>query len=414
MNEVRNVIVGFEMGEQSSQICYYDRNENQPVSLNMAGQSNATFPTYLSKKPSSEEYHYGVEAEYFAMHENEVLIDNLYEICLLKSSVAVDNQEMAPALLLKHFLGGVLSMLGIADMTKNIKAVMITVPKINKALVENVKAAAALLGFASNQMFLQDYNESFYYHTMSQKPEFSSRKVALFSVSKELLSFKELNVDRQTKPAMVTVKRGDQRNISPNPEARDEEFYDFANQAFGEAAYSSVFIIGTGFDKSWAIRSIPLLCRHQRPVFYGNNLYCKGACYAAKDKVEDKALKGYLFAGPDLVKINIGMDMMISGISSYSPLIEAGVNWYEAVAECEILLDAVDELVFTATRMEKGEKIRCVMALPNLPKRPPKATRLAIKMAFESARQCNIIVEDLGLGELYPSSGLTWHETMMC
>lgn len=27
MNEVRNIIVGFEMGEKTSQICYFDRTE---------------------------------------------------------------------------------------------------------------------------------------------------------------------------------------------------------------------------------------------------------------------------------------------------------------------------------------------------------------------------------------------------
>lgn len=413
MNEVRNIIVGIEMGKQISQICYYDRRENQPVSLNLTGQSGGTFPTYLSKKVGADEYHFGVEAEYFGLHKNEILID-LYEVCHSRDDVAIDEALVSPAVLLNQFIAGALKMLGVGDLKKSIRVVMITVPRISKALVENVREASKLLGFNSDQLLLQDYNESFYYHTMCQKIELSSRKVALFAIEKDTASFGELNIKRETKPALVTVKRGEWTNLNEDVARRDEEFYDFAKKCFGEEVYSSVFIIGNGFDKSWATKSIPLLCRNQRPVFYGNNLYCKGACYAAKDKIEDKALKEYLFVGPDLVKVNIGMDMMKSGISTYYPLIEAGVNWYEAYSEVEVLLDDVNEVVFTIQRMERGEKSRCVMELSNLPKRPPKATRLGIKMEFEAATRCNITVMDLGLGELYPASGLTWQEMMMC
>ena len=414
MNEVRNIIVGLEMGEKTSQICYYDRNEKEPVSLNLTGQSSAIFPTMLSKKVGEDRYHFGIEAEYFGVHKNEILIDNLYDICRHQANVAIDNEEIAPAFLLKRFLGGALKILGVADTNRNIKAVMITVPKISKALVDNVKQAGELLGFDKRQLFLQDYNESFYYHTMYQKPEFRTRKVALFTVESEMATFSELDINQKTKPALAAVKKGGQVRLSNDADERDEAFYELAKKSFGEDAYSSVFIIGSGFDKSWAVRSIPLLCRHQRPVFYGNNLYAKGACYAALDKVEEKALKEYLFAGPDLVKMNIGINLVMSGIQAYYSLIEAGVNWYEASAECEVLLDDVDELVFTTKRMDRSEKNRCVMSLPNLPKRPPKATRIKIKVAFESANRLNIEAQDLGLGEFYPASGLSWQETMMC
>ena len=53
------------------------------------------------------------------------------------------------------------------------------------------------------------------------------------------------------------------------------------------------------------------------------------------------------------------------------------------------------------------------MPLPGLPERPPKATRLKIRMEFESAGSCSIRVEDLGLGELFPASGMVWNETLI-
>ena len=128
--------------------------------------------------------------------------------------------------------------------------------------------------------------------------------------------------------------------------------------------------------------------------------------------MEERNLKGYLYWGNDLVRTNVGMELLISGSPAYYPLITAGVNWYEAMGECEILLDDTRELVFVVSDMEGKRKDRYSMALPGLPRRPAKATRLHIRLEFESDKKCRIHVKDLGFGELYPSSGLTWEETI--
>lgn len=414
MNEVRNIIVGFEFGEKTSQISYYDRGEGEPVSLSItAGQSHYAFPTILSKKPGEDEYHFGPEAEYFATHKNEILIDDLYQSCLLEKGIAVDDEEITPAYLLKIFISKVLKLLGVADPIKSISAIMLTTPRLTKGLVENIRKAYELLGFDRSRCFLQDYQESFYYHSMCQKPELRSRNTALFVFAEDTVSFQELVINRQTKPVMVSVQKGQRVSLGTQPEEKDQQFYGLIRQSFGSDIYSSVYLFGDGFDRKWAVKSIPLLCRNQRHVFYGNNLYCKGACYAAREKVEERSLKGFLYAGDDLVKTNIGMEMMVSGVPAYYPLIEAGVNWYEAVNGCEILLQDTKQLKFVLTSIESGTKNICLMDLPGLPDRPDKATRLRLQLEYESARCCRITVTELGLGELYPGSGQVWKETIM-
>ena len=52
------------------------------------------------------------------------------------------------------------------------------------------------------------------------------------------------------------------------------------------------------------------------------------------------------------------------------------------------------------------------MKLPGLPDRPRKATRLQLHLEYESPKQCTIRVTDLGLGELFPASGLEWNEVV--
>jgi len=76
MNEVRNILVGFDFGEKVSQLCYYDRREGEPVSLPVkVGTGQYTFPNVLSKKPGEEEWHFGLEVEYFVEQQDEIPVE---------------------------------------------------------------------------------------------------------------------------------------------------------------------------------------------------------------------------------------------------------------------------------------------------------------------------------------------------
>lgn len=83
--------------------------------------------------------------------------------------------------------------------------------------------------------------------------------------------------------------------------------------------------------------------------------------------MEERRLKGYLFLGNDLVRYNIGMEMTINGSPAYYALIAAGVNWYEAEKECELILDGTEELEFIVSSMESGKRNRYTMKLDGCP-----------------------------------------------
>ena len=175
-----------------------------------------------------------------------------------------------------------------------------------------------------------------------------------------------------------------------------------------EANY--IQIDGSGFDQEWAQKSVKLLCYQKRKVFYGNNLFARGACAAGAERFITHKLKDYRYLGNSLVMTDVGMDMRVMGAQASYPLIEAGRNWYECSAECELILDGTEELVFNATAMGETEKRRIGMRLPGLPKRPNKTTRLHVKLQYISQKECEITVTDLGFGEMFPSSGKVWTE----
>src|SRR5574344_1387302 len=116
MNEVRNIIVGFDFGEKVSQLCYYDRREGEPVSLAMKVRTGQyTFPNCLSKKTGEEEWHFGLEVEYFVNQQDEIYLDHLFELCSSRKTIAIDGLEREMGELLGIFIGSALRILGVPD-----------------------------------------------------------------------------------------------------------------------------------------------------------------------------------------------------------------------------------------------------------------------------------------------------------
>lgn len=113
---------------------------------------------------------------------------------------------------------------------------------------------------------------------------------------------------------------------------------------------------------------------------------------------------------PALVLKDIGMEMRVMGAPAYYPLIEAGKNWYECKAGCELILDDTKELTFIVGTFGEKQKKKVVMGLPGLPERPNKTTRLSLSLAYVSQKQCRVTVKDLGFGDMFPSSGKVWDE----
>lgn len=411
MNETRNIMVGLEIGKSQSQICYYDRREKEPISISVkAGSNQYLFPTLLSKKTGEEVWHYGIEAEYFARQEGETAFSGLLGLFQSEEPVLVEGIERKPAELLELYLKGCISLLGTAEPARQIKAVMITVPRLNGAMVRNFYQAGKRLGFSRKQLFLQDYDESFYYYVMHHRRDNWNRKIGWFLFEGNQVSFARLVMDNQRRPVTAYIEHGITAELSVDPAERDEDFYRLISRSCGTDHYSSIYMVGDGYDQEWAVRSTPFLCKKQRHVFYGNNLYVKGACYGAMEKCEEGSLKGYLYLSPSLVRSNVSMEMSVGGSMKTFPFVEAGKNWYEIHTEAELILDEREDLEFIVTPMEGGGRTRCSMKLPGLPKRPNKTTRLRVCVSYESEELCVITAEDLGFGEMFPSEGNVWTE----
>ena len=356
MNEIRDLIIGIDFGKDYSQICYYDRKGEEPCSVSMkVGAQEFEAPTCICRRGEHKEYTIGLEAVYFAREKGGQMVDDLYGICKKEDNVQILGEQVEPWELLQVFLEGMLKFLGVADLVKNTKCLVITSPEIEDPQVKNMEKACQAIGFSKDQYMLIDHGESFYYYSLTQKRETWNRSIGWYSFHQDEVKFQQLTMDSSTRPVLVRLEEP-KKTVLPSltapeeegekaVEARDEAFRDFIKETLGTGLFSSIQITGYGFSPDWAKMSIGSLCMQRRKVYYGNNLFAKGACAAGKERLEDKILKGYRYMSPALVLKDVGMEMRVMGAPAYYPLIEAGKNWYECKAGCELILDDITELI---------------------------------------------------------------------
>ena len=407
-------IIGFDINEYEAQLCRYDEEAKEPVSVMVkAGGSRAAFPVRLAYLASDDKWKYGIEADFFIRHKNAVPVNHFFRKCLAGEEFRTERKVFSAGEILAEFIVLALTSVGISDPAAEVSAMYITVPRITRELAHTVEKAFGLIGFTAKQAFLQDHSESFFCHTYYQDPDVYRRGTALYYFPDEhKVEFQTITADNSTRPAVVSRKENISKDLSEEEELKDEAFSAFVDETLENRDYSGIFLVGSGFSRSWAKNSLVRLCKGRRKVFYGNNLFAKGACYAAMEKCMGRQLKDYLFLSSDLVTENLGMDMLIDGEAGYKPLITAGIHWYEAEKEIEFLLNDEKELILRSSSMRGGARKKIRMTLPGLPERPPKTTKIRLSVRYEDAGKCVIRAEDLGFGDFYPATHLVWTETL--
>ena len=86
-------------------------------------------------------------------------------------------------------------------------------------------------------------------------------------------------------------------------------------------------------------------------------------------------------------------------------LANAGISWYEAEVEVELILDQQDYLEFMITPSDQKKKRVLRMILEGFPKRDDKTLRVLLKIGFLNEHTMTVTVTDQGFGEFFPSTG---------
>lgn len=293
-------------------------------------------------------------------------------------------------------------------------AVVFSVEEVEEEQNREIRRMAMqLLGLPESRIFIQSRQESFCAYVVNQPREIWRHQAVLFSCEHELLKTAVLTVNSRTIPAVARVEQEESWCVPVSglqKEEKDELLQRLARNIFSDRPVSSVYLVGEGFEENWYEESLKMLCGAGRRVFAGNNLFAKGACYSAMQETKPVEERSCVFLGKDKISYNVALVTPGGGKNGVYTLLNAGTSWYEAKAECTALLCTEPVVEFLLKPMQGKETLKESLLLEGLPERPPRTSRLRIRAEFQSVDRLQVTVTDLGFGELFPSSDLSWSE----
>ena len=362
-----NSIIGYELNERYCQISYYHEENQEPQTL---------------------------ETIAYSAH-------NLY-----MRAIRHESDEIVH--LLREFIENSLSRF------ESIGQIVFTVPELNVDIVRMLKGIAKRMGIDKDNVYVQDYKESFCNFMIYQPKELWQYEAALFHCDRHEVKAYMLRKLRtgygKGRDAFITVDEVASArmeelaavypvlNVDRAKEA-DIQFKQFVQGVFDKKLVSSVFLVGEGFENNWYPQSLKVLCNGRR-AFLGNNLYSKGACYAAyKRSLEYEDSLIYL----DETKMmdQICLRLRMQGVDKWYPIVSWGSRWYESDMQCEILLENTDDIEIHIESLVGAEMRVERVSLEGLPKRKNYTLRLQVKVMMRNEKCCCISFKDMGFGEFF-------------
>lgn len=295
--------------------------------------------------------------------------------------------------------------------------IMVTVPGLERLISMRIPQSLTMLGIPRKNIYLQDHQSSFYWYAVNQRKELYSGDVALIEDTDGKIQGYVMHIDRSKSPALASIERRSTLQFSESDreslgeeawqKEKDRQFFEFLKKVFERKNVTTCYLIGSFFDPESAPRSFAFLTSG-RHAFMGDNLYTRGACYAAMERCALLPARDMLFMGRDIITDNISMYLRVRGKEVYYPLISAGINWYEAHCECDIIPDGERSITLRTKPMTGGDETSHIMVLDSFPERPERASRIRMTIYFTDSSTCCLEAEDLGFGGFYRPSGMKW------
>lgn len=417
MEETKNIMLGIDLADDYTQVSYYTQGgELFSVSISK-DPMKYRIPTMLCAFKDGSDWLFGEDAAFTAESDSCVKVTGLVSRALDNSAAEVFSQSYPADILLERYFRRLLAAVKAKLGEVRIKRIVITAKKVNDNLRRNAGSALELLGVRGENLKVITHLESFMYYVVSQNRDIWINDVGLFDFDSEGANFYRLSFGRRNTPLTVVADRtdlSDKINMSMlEADEIDRLRYVFESTAsviLHKQLISALYFTGQGYESAWADDILKKLCNGRR-IFRGQNLYVKGAGYAAGliDSGDDTS---FFFVNDEVLKSSISIRAFSDGAYREIMLADAGRPCSGAGAEIEVIMDHTNELDFIVHNVLKKDFVCAIMTLDTLNLRTDRSIRLNIRLAFPDRNTCVITVRDAGFGEIYRTSHKIWEQVL--
>ncbi|MCR4924463.1 MAG: hypothetical protein K5931_10695 [Lachnospiraceae bacterium] len=421
----KKYVIGYDLNDTVTQISYVELNKEAPLSLAQEGEERKLgIPTVLCKRGGVNQWYYGTDAQREGAKGNGVIASKFLGVARAGGKFEIEKEAYDAGDLLVLFVRKTLTQLSGITTPDQVMLLVITVDELDEKTMELLNRVADAMPITRDRICFKTYAETTYQYMIHQPQEIWDREVVIFDYSGKGLHGQHFSINRKTKPKVGFLENFDFEDIMmpdimlQNPEDPqavsefDEDVLERVHDYVTGKSVSTIYLLGDGFDSGYLKKTIKYMCMGRR-VFQGKNLYAKGACFYARDKITDSPfMKEFVFLGKGKLKFNFGMKMDIGSNEEYIAVADGGENWFEAGRTIEFLLKESNEITMLITPLNGKKPKNLKMVLEGLPKRPTKTSRIRLKIEFKSESCLRASAWDMGFGDIFASSGLKWEETL--
>ena len=429
MLKKNGVVVGFDLGNDYSQISYCRADQSMPDTMSLVmGEEQYNIPTVLCKMRSNNAQNawcVGNEALKCASQENGILVENLVILAKNNVLVKVYEEDITADELLALFIKKTLAILTMYVRLEDIEAIAFTMHDMDRVLMETVRKAVERLDMKHATMHFLSHEDCFFQYIIHQPGEMWIHDVLLYDYRADGMKSYLLQMNRKTNPVACFIESASFSQMKPanTPQSYtgaegtqyaqlDATLLEIAKEHCETHNITSVFLLGDSFSKEWCKESLRYLCRGRR-VFQGNNLFSKGACYGAREKVYTSTLStSYVYLSDDKLRANIGMTCDRGREEIYFPILDAGTSWYDAKREFDVMLTKNNTITLNIAPVDGGKSRLAKISLEGLKVRGNKTNRVGLRFFMEDTQAVQIEIMDKGFGEFFPSTGRMWRECL--
>lgn len=419
MGEGKTLLLGIDLTNDCTQISMYQMSSKDTTSISMSMDgSNPLIPTCLLIKESTKEWVFGEEAQKVHSLSGGIYIDHLLSKIRQDEPIVIYDTTLTPVMLLSKYFKKLFSYIRQRFLNSTIGKLVITMDDMSSKMVDAIYDSLKPLGLERDRVKIISRVESFMYYILSQRQELWANDVGLFHFDENGMIYYRLSVNRRTIPMPVVVNRINLSEEFTLSQLEKEEsdrfafrFEKMANQLLFQRLTSSLFFTGIGYLGDWVDSTLKKLCVGRR-VFKGQNLYTKGACYAAKALYYGE-LKEYLLLSDEMITSTIELKVYQNAKDVKYPLARIGTPWWQVNEAVTVILDNTNELELTVTNLLKREPIKEVFRMDGLMERENKTIRLSIQLHYVDRETAVLTVRDTGFGQFYNTTYRIWEQTLI-
>ncbi len=406
---MEGVYIGLDLCDGYSRLCPVHPGGKTMEELFPEEEKQLVLPTTLCKCRGVGEWRIGERAYETALMGNGIMVDKLMRLVSKEGTATLEGVCYQAADLLYYYLSNLLAAFLGEHAPAEVDGLVVTLRELDVKTMDAVMEALEKIGISREKIRIISHTEAYLFYLLRQPVEILANMSCLFDLSEDGMTYFECRLTRGVKPQICYVTKeeleeGFNLNILDTPQGMklaDSIMYACGDRMLGRKVFSSVYLSGKGFAHvdRWQGKFLPFLCARRR-VFYEGGLFAKGAALMALWKNPGD----YIFVCEGRITTSVFMDVIRNGVHRRLILAEAGMNWYEAKNEVDLILENTDPIRLELLPAGQRNSKTVLIPLDSFPVRPSKTTRVSLKLQFTGENQFHISVKDRGFGSFFPST----------